>query len=87
MVVLKARKGMGRGLCSAGMQVDLCLRAHASSVLPTWTDYGNISTPRGFARLSSVHFRVDELQKNLWKGADEAFVQYSLIALECNSFP
>lgn len=49
------------------MQVDLCLRAHASSVLPTWTDYGNISTPRGFARLSSVHFRVDELQKTSGK--------------------
>lgn len=43
--------------------MDLSLLARASSVLPTWTDYGNISTPRGFARLSSVYFRVDELQK------------------------
>lgn len=52
-----------RGLDSAGIQVDLSFLVHASSVLSTWTDYGNISTPRGFAKLSSVYFRVDELQK------------------------
>lgn len=45
--------------------MDLCLLARASSVLSTWTDYGNISTPRGFAKLSSVYFRVDEFLKKL----------------------